>query len=379
MSFSSPAHSEAFVRAIDAIYQCAAEPTHWPMALQTVADCFEDVGAILIYGKDDGSFGAFGSASLLPVVEEWGRDWTTRDTRAARVRERGYFLKRDVITSRDLFTSAEMDADPFHADLLARHGLRDFIGVMVSPDPRIEVGVSIQRRIGKHGYVESDFDVLSRLGVHIERSLRLGIRLMDAELSKMGLGNALARVGIGVFVLDSLGRIVFSNPASESLLGDGLAVVDNRLIVTPTASNAQAFDTLKRLSDVNQGDLAEQRPIRIHRRSSGRPLTLYVIPIPMAATAVNQFLTHARVIVLVIDPDDDSPPEPSLVRDILGLTLGEARVAALVGVGLSTGQAAQQLGIADETARSVLKRVFAKVGVSRQSELAAMMTRLILK
>jgi DNA-binding CsgD family transcriptional regulator len=250
---------------------------------------------------------------------------------------------------------------------------------MVSPDPRIEVGVSIQRRIGKHDYVESDFDVLSRLGLHIERSLRLGIRLMDAELSKMGLGNALARVGIGVFVLDSLGRIVFSNPASESLLGDGLAVVDNRLIVTPTASNAQAFDTLKRLGDVNQGDMAEQRPIRIHRRSSGRPLTLYVIPIPMAATAVNRFLTHARVIVLVIDPDNDSPPEPSLVRDILGLTLGEARVAALVGAGLSTGQAAQRLGIADETARSVLKRVFAKVGVSRQSELAAMMTRLILK
>ena len=33
--------SEPFVRAIEAIYQSAAEPTHWPQALQVVADCFD--------------------------------------------------------------------------------------------------------------------------------------------------------------------------------------------------------------------------------------------------------------------------------------------------------------------------------------------------
>jgi len=67
------------------------------------------------------------------------------------------------------------------------------------------------------------------------------------------------------------------------------------------------------------------------------------------------------------------------VRDVLGLTLGEARVAALVGFGLPPREAASRLGIAEETARNVLKRVFSKVGVSRQSELVGLLTKLVLR
>jgi DNA-binding CsgD family transcriptional regulator len=203
---------------------------------------------------------------------------------------------------------------------------------------------------------------------------------MDSELSKMGLGEALARLGIGVFVLDSLGRVIFMNPASKSMLGDGLDIVDEKLSVGSLAVNLQAPDAMKRVVRFSPDDmLAGHRPILIHRRSSSRPLTLYVLPIPMAATAMNQFLTQARVIVLAIDPDSGSPPDPSLIRDVLGLTMGEARVASLVGTGQSPREAAEKLGISEETARTTLKRVFSEVGVNRQSELAALLTRLVLK
>jgi DNA-binding CsgD family transcriptional regulator len=83
--------------------------------------------------------------------------------------------------------------------------------------------------------------------------------------------------------------------------------------------------------------------------------------------------------VLAIDPQADAPPDPAVVRDVLGLTLGEARVAALVGSGLGPCEAAQKLGVTTETARTTLKRVFSKVGVSRQSELAALLTKLVLR
>jgi len=63
----------------------------------------------------------------------------------------------------------------------------------------------------------------------------------------------------------------------------------------------------------------------------------------------------------------------------LGLTLGKARGAALVGFGPPSRAAAEKLGIAEETARVVLKRMFAKTGVSRESELTALLTRLILR
>ena len=117
----------------------------------------------------------------------------------------------------------------------------------------------------------------------------------------------------------------------------------------------------------------------IHRQNAARPLAVYVLPITASSHPAAQFLTHARAIVLAIDPEASGPADPALVRDVLGLTLGEARVASLVGSGLSPRESADKLGIAEETARSVLKRVFSKTGVSRQSELVALLTKLVLR
>jgi DNA-binding CsgD family transcriptional regulator len=53
-------------------------------------------------------------------------------------------------------------------------------------------------------------------------------------------------------------------------------------------------------------------------------------------------------------------------------------MAALVGSGLSPLEAAKQLCITETTARTVLKRVFSKTGVSRQGELVALLSKMML-
>src|SRR5436190_92654 len=72
-------------------------------------------------------------------------------------------------------------------------------------------------------------------------------------------------------------------------------------------------------------------PLVIERKRSRHPLAVYVMPVPFSGYPAEHFLSHACALVLVIDPDTDAPPDPALVRDLLGLTLGEARVAALIG------------------------------------------------
>jgi DNA-binding CsgD family transcriptional regulator len=62
---------------------------------------------------------------------------------------------------------------------------------------------------------------------------------------------------------------------------------------------------------------------------------------------------------------------------MLGLTLGEARIAAHIGSGLAPRETAARLGITEGATRTTLKRVFSKLGVSRQSELAVLLTRLV--
>jgi DNA-binding CsgD family transcriptional regulator len=124
----------------------------------------------------------------------------------------------------------------------------------------------------------------------------------------------------------------------------------------------------------------DPRPLLVRRASSERSLAVYILPVRVAPDRVaERMLARARVMVLVIDPQADEPADPSLVRDLLGVTLGEARVAALVGAGRRPREAAERLGISEETARTALKRVFAKTGMSSQSELAALLTRLVLR
>jgi hypothetical protein len=64
------------------------------------------------------------------------------------------------------------------------------------------VGVSVQRADTKPPFTPN-----STCWLTFEKSLRLGIRLLDNKLTRVGLGEALAREGIGVFALDSLRRV----------------------------------------------------------------------------------------------------------------------------------------------------------------------------
>jgi DNA-binding CsgD family transcriptional regulator len=371
---------EKFASAVEKIYGAAPDPSHWPDALQAVADYFGDAGAVLIYGRDDGQCAMIACPSLAPFAPEYLRDWWQHDIRGGRARRRGYFLSRDVITDRDVVTTEEMETHPFYRDFLARLDLKYFAGAMVSPDRRVEVTLGVQRRPDRGPFSDAELELVARFGSHVEKSLRLSIRLMDSELTNLGLGAAFARLGIGLFVLDSLGRITLSNPAAQSFLGDGLDVVEERLRVRPSPQRGDpAMAIQDAITASGAGWDMEPKPILVDRLQSSRPLALYVLPIPAPATAADQILTNARAIVLAIDPDGGGPPEPSLIRDVMGLTLSEARLASLIGSGLAPRDAAVQLGIAEETARTVLKRVFGKVGVSRQSELAALMTRLVLK
>ena len=367
--------------AVEAIYDAAPNPSLWPKALAAIAECTGDVGALLIWGRDDGSFGTIVSDSLVEAQSVYQAQWSSRDIRAIRAMERGLFFTGEPFTDRHLVSAEEERTNPFYADFLLPHGLGRLGSMAVSPDPHVGVALAVQRSArAKPAYSDAELGVLARLGPHIEKSLRLSIRLLDSELLKDGLGEALARVGIGVFALDSLGRVMFSNPAGEQLLGDQLEMTQQRLRIG-SGSDRDSIDEL--IANTLRGDahdlLAEPKPILLRRAASDRSLVLYLLPIRTPLRLTENFLTHARALVLVIEPNGGEPADPAVVRDLLGVTLGEARVAALIGHGLNPRATAHKLGIAEDTARNVLKRVFSKVGVSRQSELVALLTKLVLR
>jgi DNA-binding CsgD family transcriptional regulator/PAS domain-containing protein len=376
MSINTP----SFVAAVEAIYAAAPDPSLWPRALQAMADAFGDVGAILLYRRDDGSFGYIVSPSLEGLLSDYGRGFIGPDLRAVRGKERGIFISRDVVSDHHIASAEEMDRHPYY-QWLATHRLKYHVAGAISPDPTIEVAIAVQRAIDREPYAGHEFEAMARLCRHAENALRLSMRLFDAEMANLGLADALSRMAMGVFILDERRRVTFSNDAATRRLGDGLRIVGDCLTAVLRSDQDLLDDAIAAaLSATPEAVVRAPPPIRIHRSEQERPSTAYVLPVRAPLDAMTaRFLTRARVIVLIVDAVSGAPPDPALVRDLLGLTLGEARVAALVGSGRAPREAAEKLGIAEETARTMLKRVFAKVGVSRQSELASLLTRLVLR
>ena len=114
--------------------------------------------------------------------------------------------------------------------------------------------------------------------------------------------------------------------------------------------------------------------IVVARPSGGRPYCVVVAPMPSPSFGLAA--GHIAAAVLVSDPDTAGAAQHDLLRRLYQLTHKEAQLALKISEGEGLEAAARNAGITYETARSYLKNIFAKLGVSRQAELASLVQKL---
>lgn len=175
---------------------------------------------------------------------------------------------------------------------------------------------------------------------------------------RMAFLDAVTRIGRAVALVEQTGRIAFLTREAEVLLKDDAGLSLTRL---PAAASRSA------LASPLADPLRQPALITL---ASGRQLTARAFPIAL------RLGYGPLAMVLLTDPRASGPTEPEPLLRLMGLTPAEAALANLIGQGIAPAEAACQRGITLATARSSLKTIFAKLGVSRQSELAILVTRL---
>lgn len=367
---------------VGAIYAAAPSPELWPRALQMIADAFGDVGANLFYIRDDGSFGMVVSPSLLELTQQYDAGWWRKDIRSQRALERGYGAGIEAITDRHVVSDEEIATHPFYQEYLRPRGMGLFAAVPISPDQGTILAMTIQRSMDTRApYGDEELELVKWIGRHAENALRLSARLIAAEVASLALADALSRLDAGVFIVDADCRVLLANSAGQRLLGDALVVSKTRLAARfePAATQLREVLTAVIVSEPSEPGSASP-PIVLHGSKDEEFSVAYVLPVrTLDGHIFERVLVDARAIVVVRRARRSEPLDPSMVRDLLNLTFGEARVAALVGAGVQPKVAAQRLGISEQTARTVLKRVFFKTGVSRQVDLAGLLGQLVLR
>lgn len=169
-------------------------------------------------------------------------------------------------------------------------------------------------------------------------------------------------------------RILVANQAAERLMGDGLLVHQGRLRACGPEQQQALVRFMKAVLEKTAAadDLG---PLALRRPSGRKPLLLQAIP--AAGQSETAGLPHGTaVLVLVVDPEQDARPDAERQLRLLGLTRSEARLAALIGTGYSRAQAAEALNLSQSTVADAIKDIYAKLDMSRQSQLVRLLDRL---
>ncbi len=179
---------------------------------------------------------------------------------------------------------------------------------------------------------------------------------------------------MGFMALSRGCQILAANRAARRILASSeIAIEEGRVALTVKRRDREFRDLVERPHGAGAGMMRIPRPPR-------KPLLLLSYPLPtqldrnLALRTDHQTANGpAAVLVFLADLDALHDPDAEILRGSFGLTPAEARVAGLLMQGRSVEELASALGIAANTARNHLKRLFSKTATKRQGELVRLL------
>jgi DNA-binding CsgD family transcriptional regulator len=176
----------------------------------------------------------------------------------------------------------------------------------------------------------------------------------------------------GIVLVDTAGRALYVNPEAVRVLegDDGLRLQRGKLEALNQKVNQELKGLILSSAAAANGNLDEAGGgISIPRLRHVRPLRVVVMP--LRGIGLRPEL-HACAAVLLYDSSVYKVVPETILCQLFGLSSGEATLVTHLARGEELREAADQLGITYETARSHLKQVFLKTDTSRQSQLVAL-------
>jgi DNA-binding CsgD family transcriptional regulator/PAS domain-containing protein len=358
---------ERLLKASARLGEAAIDPRVWPEIMEQISGAAGARGAVLLQGVSR-TPDVPRTAGVDEFVDSYfAEGWHARDIRA----ERAVPLLlggRKVVTDHDILAPEEMERAGLYSESLIPHGLRWFAGIGFWAGPALW-GLTIQRTDREGPFSHQDKRLLAQLSQRLSEAGTLSYAV--GQLVVAGMTNALQLVRQAALALDRSGVVLDVNQAAEQLFDDEIRVGNRRLLLRDKKARSALHAFVDQMRTAPDSETLSIAPIVVHRRRK-RPLIISVLPVD--GPARTPFL-GARALLALSDLELETKPQPTAVARAFGLSPAETMLASLLASGLSPRQAAEELGVTYETARTQLKAVFAKTGVHRQAELVALLKR----
>ncbi|MFZ1988996.1 MAG: helix-turn-helix transcriptional regulator [Alphaproteobacteria bacterium] len=235
-------------------------------------------------------------------------------------------------------------------------------------------GLFVALRPRRRGpYADDDLIPMKAIAPHVARLTSLVFNLSQTNLWARSLEEALSGFGRGVLLVTRSAQILFANRAAEALLASGsLKSSKGKLTASQPEAERKLLSLIASVAESSDSVTLPSNTL-VLSNGEGKPI-LFVRAWPLSVRA--QPGVSQPVVALVVD-DLRGPTQLSrAVTAQVGLTPREHETAQALCRGDSVEAAAREMGISVETARSHVKAILAKLGVTKQKDAVLILSRL---
>ena len=268
-----------------------------------------------------------------------------------------------VLSSQATLPHRELQKTEFYADWLRPQGLAYGLGANLIQRANCMTKITLLREEGDADFSDAEIDGFRHYVPPLQQALEHAVHKERESLIGQAATAVLSQLDVPIILLAADGTVVHRNASATDLLAnrDGLAVDSvGCLVCIDAESNFQ----LSVLRDRRTGSMEARRAAHLP------PHELQLSSVAVSEAGSTWF---KRPVIAVYVNSNDRLPNTAFRADrlarLLSLTPSEARIASAVAQGHSIRGAADALGIAESTARTLLKRVMSKTGTRRQAEL----------
>src|SRR3954470_19388974 len=371
-------HQETIERVCELLYEAAAVSETWPSALAALADATGAVNAhFAVWNGRENKSDFFASARPDPG---WETLYTTYYGAIAPCRH----LLDDKpvgewIASHRYFDQEFVRRSEYFNDFLLKiGGLYSVKGRVFETPSRDSYAIAWVLRSPTAGPLDPDeiARLAQALNGHLRRAAALHHKLSAARPNGRLLEAAIDHLSVGVLIVNWRGRVLAANRTAQSMLLTGDALTERNGVLKARHQDDHDRLTHSIAAATRSKRLWTSDCIRLSRQS-GKPAYLATVTPLTEAVDLASMGGDRAALILIHEPDRrDSSDLHKALQQAFGLTPAEALTAALVGSGLAPQDVADRTGKSVSTIRSELKKVFAKLDVSRQAELAALVAQI---
>lgn len=264
-------------------------------------------------------------------------------------------------------TKEQIERNPYYQENLRPLGFKWFVAMRIDGFAQ-EWTLSLHRSAAQGPFQEAEVKRLLALSSGLSAAVALAYNV--ASCSAEAAFQAFSLGAKAVVMLDRFGNVVRVTDAADRLFDDDLRIRESRIVSTCRQSTARLEHAISQACTRPKECL--NRPVLLMRRNS-TPIIAYISP---ARGIAKDVFSSCQTYVVLIDPYQRSTPAEGALQELFGLTRTEAALATRLSRGEALRDIASAMIISYETARTHLRRIFAKTGLNDQADLIAFLSRL---